>query len=83
MFCLSFISVRVLLFNHNISHLSHSYAVMLSLVQLGTLRSNDADGNDNVKKTIGFICKTTTLHVHHAFLYISLPVFARLRRKHA
>ena len=22
--------------------------------------------------------KTTTLHVHHAFLYISLPVFARL-----
>ena len=25
----------------------------------------------NVKKTIGFIRKTTTLHVHHAFLYIS------------
>ena len=35
------------------------------------------------KKTIGFISKTTTLHVHPAFLYISLPVFARLRRKHA
>ena len=34
---------------------------------LGTLRSNDADGNENVKKTIGFISKTTTLHVHHAF----------------
>ena len=50
---------------------------------LGTLRSNDADGNENVKKTIGFISKTTTLHVHHAFLYISLPVFARLRREHA
>ena len=46
-----------------------------------TLRSNDADGIENVKKTIGFIRKTTTLHVHHAFLYISLPVFARLRRE--
>ena len=52
---------------------------------IGTLRSNDADGKENVKKkkkTIGFISKTTTLHVHHAFLYISLPVFARLQRKH-
>ena len=48
-----------------------------------TLRSNDADGNENVKKTIGFISKTTTLHVHHASLYISLPVFARLRRENA
>ena len=49
----------------------------------GTLRSNDADGNENVKKTIALISKTTTLHVHHAFLYISLAVFARLRREHA
>ena len=38
---------------------------------LGTLRSNDADGNENVKKAIGLISKTTTSHVHHAFLYIS------------
>ena len=37
------------------------------------LRSNDADGNENVKKTIGLISKTTTLHVHHTFLYISFP----------
>ena len=36
--------------------------------KLGTLRSNDADGNENVKKTIGFMRKTTTLHVHHALL---------------
>ena len=41
---------------------------------LGTLRSNDADDNKNVKKTIGLISKTTTLHVHHTFLYI----FSRL-----
>ena len=43
------------------------------ILLLGTLRSNDADGNENVKKTIGLISKTTTLHVHHTFLYISFP----------
>ena len=30
------------------------------------------DGNENVSKTIGLISKRT-LHVHHAFLCISLP----------
>ena len=40
---------------------------------LGTLRSNDADDNENVKNTIGLISKTTTSHVHHTFLYISFP----------
>ena len=39
----------------------------------GTLRSHDGDGNENFKKAIGLISKTTILHVHHAFLYISLP----------
>ena len=29
--------------------------------------------NENVKKAIGFISKTTTLQVHHACLYISCP----------
>ena len=38
-----------------------------------TLRSDDGDLNENVTKAIGLITKTTTLHVHHAFLYISLP----------
>ena len=33
------------------------------------------------KKKNGFISKTTTLHVHLAFLYIPLPGFARLRRE--
>ena len=40
---------------------------------IGTLRSNDADDNKNVKKTIGLISKTTTLHMHHTFLHISFP----------
>ena len=48
--------------------------VFHNVLLLGTLRSNDADGNENVKKkTIGLISKTTTLHVHHTFLYISFP----------
>ena len=41
---------------------------------LGTSRSDDSDGNENVNKAIGLITKTTILHVHHAFLYISLPL---------
>ena len=40
---------------------------------LGTLRSDDGDGNGNTTKAIGLISKTTILHVHHTFLYISLP----------
>ena len=40
---------------------------------IGTLRCDDGDGNDNVNKAIGLITKTTMLHVHHAFLSISLP----------
>ena len=48
---------------------------------LVTLRSDDGDGNGNATKAIGLISKTTVLHVHHAFLYISLP--SRLRRENA
>ena len=40
---------------------------------LGSLSNDDGDGNENSKKAIGLISKTTTLHVHHAFMYISLP----------
>ena len=40
---------------------------------VGSLRNDDGDGNESGKKAIGLISKTTTLHVHHVFLYISLP----------
>ena len=40
---------------------------------LGSFSNDDGDGNESVKKAIGLLSKTTTLHVHHAFLYISLP----------
>ena len=50
---------------------------------IGALRSNDADGNENVKKTKGLISKTTTLHVHDAFFVYFFPVFARRRGENA
>ena len=40
---------------------------------LGTLRSNDADGNEKVKKTMALIRKTTTLHMCHTILFMSFP----------
>ena len=39
---------------------------------LGSFSNDDGDGNQNIKKAIGLLRKTTTLDVHHAFLYISL-----------
>ena len=39
---------------------------------LGSLRSDDADVNESGKKAIDLDLSKTTLHVHHAFLYISL-----------
>ena len=34
---------------------------------------DDGDANENGKKKKVYISKTTTLHVQHTFLYISLP----------
>ena len=45
----------------------------VAVTVVGTLRSDDGYGNGNVTKAVGLISKTTILHVHHAFLYISLP----------
>ena len=39
----------------------------------GSFSNDDGDVNQDVKKAVGLLRKTTTLHVHHAFLYISLP----------
>ena len=50
---------------------------------VGTLRSNDTDGNGKVKETESLISKTTTFHVHHTFFVHFSPVFARLLRENA
>ena len=39
----------------------------------GSLNNGDGDTSEDVEKAIGLLPKTTSLHVHHAFLYISLP----------
>jgi len=46
---------------------------------LGTLRFDN--GDENVKKAIGSISKTTTLHVHYSLFVHFFAVTARLRRK--
>ena len=45
----------------------------LDLSLIGSFSKDNGGGNEDVKKVIGLLRKTTTLHVHHAFLYISLP----------
>ena len=49
--------------------------------ELGILRNYDGDVNGNVKKAIGLMRKTTTLHVHHAFFVHFFAVLAQLRRE--
>ena len=39
---------------------------------LGSFSNDDGDGNEDVRKAISLLRKTTTLHVHYSFLYISL-----------
>ena len=41
-------------------------------VLMQSFSNDDGDGKEDVKKEIRLLRKTTTLHVHHAFLYISL-----------
>ena len=40
---------------------------------VGSLSNYDGYNNENGKKAIGLDWRNTTLHVHHALLYISLP----------
>ena len=40
--------------------------------KIGTLRNYNGDSKENVKKAIGLMSKTTILHKHLTFLYISL-----------
>ena len=47
----------------------------LQAYSIGSFSNDDCVGNEDVKKATGLLHKTKTLHVHHAFLYISLPSF--------
>ena len=41
--------------------------------KLGNFSNDDGDGYENVKTATGLLNETSSLHVHHAFLYISSP----------
>ena len=41
---------------------------------LGSLSNDDGAATRTANKTIDLLSKTTTLHVQHTFLYISLPL---------
>ena len=49
----------------------------------GSFSNDDGDGNENVKKAINLISKTTTLHAQHTFLYISLGLISKTTTLHA
>ena len=48
-----------------------------------SVSNDDGDGNDDVKEAIGLLRKTTTLHVHHTFWYISLSSLHDYDRENA
>ena len=54
-----------------------------STLLLGGDGDGDGNGNEDVKKPIGLLRKTTTLHVHHAFFVHFVTVLALLRRENA
>ena len=51
--------------------------------KLETLRSDDGVGSEKVKKAIGLLSKTRTLHAHQTFSLHFFAVTARLRRRHS
>ena len=53
---------------------THARKLSVCETSVGSFSNDDGDGNENVKKAIGLLSKTTRLHAHHAFLYISLPL---------
>ena len=51
-----------------------THARKLSVREMSVGSFSNDNGNEKVKKAIGLLTKTTSLHVHHAFLSISLPL---------
>ena len=48
---------------------------------IGSFSNDDSDSNEKVKKAIGLISKTTTLHVQHTFFVHFPALTARLRHE--
>ena len=71
--------VRIRLEKVHCRNTIRTYVNSLDVKTIGAVQNyegnenGNGNGNGNVKKAIGLMCKTTILHVHRAFLYISLP----------
>ena len=55
------------------SFVAEGYFLLSCLSHVRELISNMTTGQRKQQKSDRFSCKTTTLHVYHTFLYISLP----------
>ena len=41
---------------------------------IGSFSNDNSDSYENVETAIGLLNETSSLHIHHTFLYISLPL---------
>ena len=62
---------------------THARKLSVREMSVGSFSNDDGDGNENVKKAIGLLSKTTSLHVDHTFFVRFFAVTARLRRENA
>ena len=51
---------------------AHVRKLSVRKMSVGSFSNDNSDGNENVKKAIGLLSRTTSLHMHHTFLYIFL-----------
>ena len=73
-------------YNRRETRVSVTYDGITGIVSsnsIGTLRSNDADGNENVKKNNWFNKQNNNFARASRFFVHFFPVFARLRRENA
>ena len=64
--------IKILIFFRPLSSIHLFLSCEWPRHRAGSFSNDDGDGNEDVKKGIGLLRKTTTLHVNQAFLYISL-----------
>ena len=60
---------------------THAQKLSIREMSVGSFSNDDGDGNENVKEAVGLLSKTTSLHVHHAFLCITLPLLHNYNMK--
>ena len=62
---------------------THARKLSVREMSVGSFSNGDGDSNENVKKAIGLLSNTTSLHVHHTFSVHFFAVTARLRHENA